>query len=406
MALQFADPVVNGATLVRQAIRSPGYVAGSAGWTINRDGSVEFNNGTFRGTLNVGVGSVGGVVISASGLSSTNYVPGVSGWHIDNAGSVEFNAGTFRGEVKIGSATGFVDISSALPAELTTFYSTHYTAVPVAASIRFVGVSNGQTLYAYQLYAVRALTQTKVVFATGIVDNSLTVWETQAVVSLGATPNVSFGAFTPAAVSLGSVAQAGALNLFSAAVAFFGAVNFDLTAGGSDWQVNGLSFGRGIPDVNANGSAMDILTTGSVVPTGGVETSVLAVPSMTYSNGRAYELTVFGAWQAFATSARPAFAIRQTSATGHLLADLGEMAVPVANRKYPMGATIRFVNRSGADVTDFVVLTLRDVAATGNNVQMVPPALGGVGFLGPPRDIGAAANLVNPAGSALMPTVS
>jgi hypothetical protein len=31
--------------------RSPNYVAGVSGWTINQDGSVEFNNGVFRGSL-------------------------------------------------------------------------------------------------------------------------------------------------------------------------------------------------------------------------------------------------------------------------------------------------------------------------------------------------------------------
>lgn len=37
--------------LVRQSIHSPDYAAGLVGWTINKDGSAEFNNGTFRGTV-------------------------------------------------------------------------------------------------------------------------------------------------------------------------------------------------------------------------------------------------------------------------------------------------------------------------------------------------------------------
>lgn len=32
-------------------LRSPNYVAGVSGWTINQDGSAEFNNGTFRGVV-------------------------------------------------------------------------------------------------------------------------------------------------------------------------------------------------------------------------------------------------------------------------------------------------------------------------------------------------------------------
>jgi hypothetical protein len=51
----FGDPVAGGGgALVRPSIHSPGYVAGSQGWSINKDGSVEFNNGTFRGTVSGG----------------------------------------------------------------------------------------------------------------------------------------------------------------------------------------------------------------------------------------------------------------------------------------------------------------------------------------------------------------
>lgn len=48
----FGNPTVGGIALRKPAIRSPNYVAGSAGWTINIDGSAEFNNLTIRGTFN------------------------------------------------------------------------------------------------------------------------------------------------------------------------------------------------------------------------------------------------------------------------------------------------------------------------------------------------------------------
>lgn len=54
----FANSIVGGVgALIRQYIKSPNYVPGVSGWSINKDGSAEFNNATFRGT----------VVISASG---------------------------------------------------------------------------------------------------------------------------------------------------------------------------------------------------------------------------------------------------------------------------------------------------------------------------------------------------
>lgn len=54
----FSNPVVGGENgeLIRSSIRSPNYVPGVSGWTINRDGSAEFNNVTIR--FEIGAGSI------------------------------------------------------------------------------------------------------------------------------------------------------------------------------------------------------------------------------------------------------------------------------------------------------------------------------------------------------------
>jgi hypothetical protein len=49
--MTFSNPIVGGTTLIRKAIKSPNYVAGVSGWTINVDGTAEFNNVTVRGDL-------------------------------------------------------------------------------------------------------------------------------------------------------------------------------------------------------------------------------------------------------------------------------------------------------------------------------------------------------------------
>jgi hypothetical protein len=49
--MTFSNPVVGGTTLVRPAVRSPNYIAGSQGWSVNQDGSAEFNDLTLRGTF-------------------------------------------------------------------------------------------------------------------------------------------------------------------------------------------------------------------------------------------------------------------------------------------------------------------------------------------------------------------
>ena len=91
MALKPENPVVGGTVLRRAAIQSPNYVPGTSGWTINQDGSVEFNNGTFRGT------------ISGGQLFIYNGNPGVGNLVLSNA-----NPGTTQdqfGNKVIGGAT-------------------------------------------------------------------------------------------------------------------------------------------------------------------------------------------------------------------------------------------------------------------------------------------------------------
>ena len=63
----WGNPDFGGPALRLPAMRSPNYVAGSTGWTINQDGSVEFNNGTFRGTVTAGTFQGTDFVINSSG---------------------------------------------------------------------------------------------------------------------------------------------------------------------------------------------------------------------------------------------------------------------------------------------------------------------------------------------------
>src|SRR5258708_6366427 len=79
------NPIVGGVVLRRPAIRSPNFLTGSAGWTINADGSAEFNNLSIRGTFNgtnfiinstgaffySGTPALGNLVVSITGQSSS-----------------------------------------------------------------------------------------------------------------------------------------------------------------------------------------------------------------------------------------------------------------------------------------------------------------------------------------------
>lgn len=52
--MPFRNNIVAGTTLVRDSIHSPNYLAGISGWTIDKDGSAQFNNVTVRGNFQIG----------------------------------------------------------------------------------------------------------------------------------------------------------------------------------------------------------------------------------------------------------------------------------------------------------------------------------------------------------------
>lgn len=51
--------------LIATSLQSPDFSSGSTGWQVRKDGSVEFNNGTFRGTIS------GGTLIISQGTGAT-----------------------------------------------------------------------------------------------------------------------------------------------------------------------------------------------------------------------------------------------------------------------------------------------------------------------------------------------
>lgn len=123
-----------GSVSVGEYAQSTGYVAGSAGWRINGDGTAEFSGVVVRGTIfasqgaiggwtigsnylqsttyalgtsgtrlnSDGTGQIGGVTVMSDALQSTNFVAGSAGWRLRGDGAVEANSGTFRGDVKGG----------------------------------------------------------------------------------------------------------------------------------------------------------------------------------------------------------------------------------------------------------------------------------------------------------------
>lgn len=89
--MPFSNDVTGGqGALLRPAIKSPNYVPGSLGWSINRDGSAEFNNITARGTLLVLDATTGTFVRirNNSGLSIIELNPPNQVGHTFNPGFI------------------------------------------------------------------------------------------------------------------------------------------------------------------------------------------------------------------------------------------------------------------------------------------------------------------------------
>lgn len=108
--MTFSNPVVGGENgeLIRRSIQSPDYVAGVSGWTINRDGSAEFNNVTIRldlttGSIVVGPDTGPQVVIRISGGTGLIQFPTNSGDEATPA-SIQSDALTDESVLTIESA--------------------------------------------------------------------------------------------------------------------------------------------------------------------------------------------------------------------------------------------------------------------------------------------------------------
>lgn len=104
--MAFRNEITAGTTLIREAIRSQDFESGSAGWTINADGSAEFNNVTIRGGTVVGgvalyydgTPALGNLIMSIAAAAGTDdfgnaYVAGVGVYGTSNTVTVRNSAG-------------------------------------------------------------------------------------------------------------------------------------------------------------------------------------------------------------------------------------------------------------------------------------------------------------------------
>lgn len=128
--MAFRNPAIAGQYLVRPALQSPNYVAGSSGWTVNRDGSAEFNSAVIRGSVSIGnpAGQHAILANPATGDPLDVYDSGNNlVYAITNQGAAESinpsngrRATIFDGAVQLLGANGYVDLFYSEPSPFLT----------------------------------------------------------------------------------------------------------------------------------------------------------------------------------------------------------------------------------------------------------------------------------------------
>lgn len=175
-------------------IRSTTYSAGVSGWTINADGSVEFNNGTFRGALAAATGTFAGALSAATGTFSgtvtVGSTPAISGTTMTGTGAVINSTGSFAlgnasrniafngtdaprlngdwvstSNIASGAITAASSVTSAYPAASLT--TTTETTVVTAGSVNTTVDGVAQPIYIIASFdMVHAMTTAAVVTTT------------------------------------------------------------------------------------------------------------------------------------------------------------------------------------------------------------------------------------------------
>lgn len=105
----FADPILDGnGSLIVPSEQSPNYVAGLSGWSINQDGSAEFNDLTVRGTF---FGTE--YIINSAGIFLYSGTPAhgnmVGNWSV--GGGVDAFGNNYQGGFNLVNAGGFLNMS-------------------------------------------------------------------------------------------------------------------------------------------------------------------------------------------------------------------------------------------------------------------------------------------------------
>lgn len=345
--IDFKSNVVAGTVLMRSAIQSPNYVAGTSGWTINQDGSVEFNNGTIRGTLIVGtttITTVGVSGITVAGPNQTMTINDSTGFSVARTSPdgrlARLDISNTTGDASLArislkpispSDLGFTVNSGFLQAFVSNTGTEQVTLQMISptfsgkanAALQVVGQSSGSG------------TDDSVIF--------LQAQTTQVTVNLGVSGNAT--------------------------------VTGTIRVGPNNQEI-----GQGVI------AGAHSLTNSAAV--GATETVILTANSGTFRAGHTYRCVVYGevTTSVVGLGNNPTLRIRKTDAAGQQIAQ-SRFYCPVVSTGFP-GAFEALFDVSGSDVTATMVVTI--IGAAGYNGLQAASGTNGRGFY--IEDLGSAAN--------------
>ena len=305
--LVWDDPIAAAdGSLVYPAMKSPNFVPGVSGWRVTRQGNVEFNDATIRGTLEAGGGTVR---LSNSGL------------HVDGANE----------QFDINTTAGF----------LTRARPDDGSNVQIAITQGFFGDSNGGSIF----------------MST---DSPSANGNTMSFGLIGVEYDVS-GATDRPLMTLHGVHVSGKQE---AVIDMWGQRSssanddslIDLQAETVNVK-NDLTYaGSFAPGKFINGAGF----TSNSASIGATETSVLTVPSSTFMAGHAYSIKLTGMVAASVAANNPVLRFRKTNPAGTQI-DAWRVYCNNLNAAYNAHFEA-FMWIGGSDVTASIVLTLQGSA--------------------------------------------
>lgn len=319
----FSNPVFGGNVLIRPALKSPNYQAGLLGWQIARDGSAEFNNLTIRGTFN-----------------GTNFI-------INSAGIF-----LYTGTPALGNMSG----SWASVAGVDAFGNAYPLGLKIYSAFGnlVLGPVDGDLLSTGSSGATIRIGDGELDFKANPTDSSTAT----IIQNLGGP---LLGSLTLSSGQQNVSDKAAFLALVTKLTGNDPQILMRAYAGGQISVMNDtIDIGRGLQSqVSITANVTGISTT---------EIVLMTIPSMTFKNGRAYRVTLWGLAQSTTASTYFLYRLRAGSAstTGTIYKD--QMRVPVlstASTNSAVSLVFTLANVSGADITTAVTWTASVAAGTG-----------------------------------------